>query len=75
MVFIRAQSECPASRQVGSFIRVSTASSATTDSLFTRGARYWNEGRVLLTVSHSLSPIDERNTFQISDRSILQHIR
>ena len=54
-VFIRAQSECPVSRQVGSFIgSVSTASSLAIGSMYTRGARYSYEGRVLLTVNHCI---------------------
>ena len=48
---IRAQSECPASWQAGSYIGgVSTASSLAIGSTYTRGARYSYVDRVLLTM-------------------------
>ena len=46
---VRAQSECPASRQVGSYIwGVPTVSSSAIDSTYARGARYSYVNRVLL---------------------------
>ena len=48
---VRAQSKCPASRQVGSYIGcVSTAFSSAIGSTYMRGAEYLHVDHVLLTV-------------------------
>ena len=49
-LLIRTQSECSASRQMGSYMRaVSTASSLAIGSTYLRGARYSSMNHVLLT--------------------------
>ena len=50
-IIVGDQSECPASRQVGSYVRsVSTAYSSTIGFMDTRGARHSYVDRVLLAI-------------------------
>ena len=46
---VKAQSECPASRQAGFYRGVSTTSSSAIGYTYTRGTRYAHADRVLLT--------------------------